>query len=99
MTYVRRKVDANQPAIVAGLRQCGARVLHLHTLGHGAPDLLCGFRGQLHLIEIKEPGKRGHLTDDEFTFHQDWHGYPVHVCETLHQALAAIGAIEQERDR
>jgi len=28
-------------------------------------------------------------------WHQRWHGYPVHVCETLHEALHAIGAAQE----
>lgn len=89
-----RKVDVNQPAIVAGLRRCGALVQDLHEVGKGCPDILVGWQGALHVIEVKAPGKTGHLTDDEFTWHQKWHGYPVHVCETLHEALHAIGAID-----
>lgn len=93
-----RKVDINQPAIMQGLRQCGAIVHCTHEVGKGFPDLCVSFRGVIHLIELKTPGKGSSLTDDEFAFHQRWHadGAPVHVCETLHEALHAIGALQQE---
>jgi hypothetical protein len=93
MTRRAARVDANQPAIVAGLRQVGALVQPLHMVGGGVPDLLVGFRGALYLLELKEPGKGGALTDAEFTWHQQWAAYEVHVVETLFEALAAIGAL------
>jgi DNA-binding NarL/FixJ family response regulator len=36
------KVDANQTEITAALRQMGATVQHIHTVGKGCPDLLVG---------------------------------------------------------
>ena len=93
-----RKVDVNQPAIVAGLRQCGARVQHLHEIGQGVPDLLVGFRGALYLLEIKAPGRPA-LTPDETAWHAAWQGYPVHVCATLDEALRAIGAFSGPDDQ
>jgi len=82
------KVDANQPAIVAGLRQRGIKVQPIHQLGKGVPDLLVGVRRELHLIEIKMPGEK--LTDDEATWHDKWAGLPVHVCYSLADCLTAL---------
>lgn len=90
-----RKVDVNQPAIVAGLRQAGAKVQDLHEVGKGCGDILVGWQGVLHVIEIKAPGKRADLTPEEVRWHGVWQGYPVHVCETLHECLHAIGAIQE----
>lgn len=95
MTYAS-KVDANQAAIVAELRQVGASVLHLHTLGKGAPDLLVGFRGVNFLVEIKDgdkPPSAQKLTPDEQRFHDNWRGQRV-VVRTADEALRTIGAIE-----
>ena len=45
------KIDANQPEIVAALRDAGCSVLSLAQLGGGVPDLLIG-RGNLMLLVI-----------------------------------------------
>lgn len=71
------RIDKNQPSIVAALRKLGATVLHLHTLGGGAPDLAVGYRGRNALIEIKDgdkPPSAQKLTPDEVEFHRDWRG-------------------------
>ena len=48
-----KRVDMNQPEIVADLRGIGATVQHLHMVGKGCPDILVGFRGNNWLFEIK----------------------------------------------
>lgn len=83
------RVDANQKAIVTGLRKLGALVLHLHTLGHGAPDLLVQFRGVLYLMEIKT--LTGTLTPDEVKFHAQWQ--PVHIVRSICDAMAVLGLL------
>lgn len=82
------RVDANQRPIVLGLRKIGALVLHLHTIRHGAPDLLVLFRGVFYLMEIKT--LTGKLTPDEITFHAIW---PVHIVRSLADALAVLGLL------
>lgn len=88
------RIDANQPAIVKGLRKIpGVSVRHTHALGGGFPDLAVGYQGRTHLLEIKDPDKppsKRKLTDDEQEFFNIWTG-SVHVVETLADALAAIG--------
>jgi hypothetical protein len=69
------KIDANQPAIVAALRQCGYYVLDLHTLGHGVPDLMVVSntdRSRALLLEVK--GRAGTLTTDEKAFRLSYAG-------------------------
>jgi hypothetical protein len=85
------RVDANQPEIVRALRQVGASVQHLHTVGQGCPDIAVGFRGETYLLEIKMPGKA--LTDDEAGWHERWRGQ-VAIVYGVEDALRAIGAIE-----
>lgn len=91
------KVDSNQSEIVEALRQVGAQVQPLHTVGKGCPDLLVAYRGQWYTGEIKDGAKvpsARKLTPDE----QDWHSRfgevaPVHVWESIEDALRDIGAI------
>jgi hypothetical protein len=85
------RVDANQPEIVRALRQVGATVQHLHTVGHGCPDLLVARNGNMYLLEIKVGGAR--LTDDERKWHECWAAH-VYVVRSIGEALAAIGAAE-----
>ena len=53
----RHRPDSNQKKIVQALRDIGAVVFLI-----GRPfDLLVGFRGQLYLLEVKNPGGRNIL--------------------------------------
>jgi hypothetical protein len=87
-----KKVDQNQPEIVAALRQVGAAVLDIHEVGHGAPDLVVWYRG-LHLLELKT--KTGKLTPDEREWHTRWPG-PIHIVRDYREALRAVGASWEE---
>lgn len=86
------RVDANQPAIVEALRKMGATVLHLHTIGKGAPDIAVGYKGKNALVEIKDgskPPSARKLTPDEEKFHAEWRGQ-VTVIESVDEAIAFI---------
>lgn len=86
------KIDANQPAIVHGLRAYGCSVQSLASIGKGTPDALCGYRCVNFLFEIKDPAKppsARKLTPDQTKWHADWKG-AVYVIETLEQAIAII---------
>ena len=87
------KVDANQSAIIAALRNIGCSVQPLHTVGGGVPDLLVGHRGRNYLIEIKDGAKSPsarRLTPDQVAWHEAWRG-DVRVVTGVVEALAAIG--------
>jgi hypothetical protein len=86
------RIDANQPAIVAALRKMGATVLHLHTIGKGAPDILIGYQGKNALVELKDgakPPSARKLTPDEERFHAEWRGQ-VAIIESVDEAIAFI---------
>lgn len=86
------RIDANQPQIVAALRKMGATVLHLHTIGKGAPDILVGYQGKNALIELKDgskPPSARKLTADEEKFHAEWRGQ-VAIIESVEQAVDFI---------
>ena len=85
-----RKVDANQPQIVAELRQAGCSVTDLHTVGAGCPDLVAGWQGKTFLLEVKSPG--GKLTDDEQTWFDEWRGQAA-IIYSAEDALRIMGVI------
>ena len=87
------KIDDNQPAIVSALRDVGASVQSLASLGDGVPDILVEFRKVLFLMEIKDPSKppsKRQLTPDQVEWHRRWGG-PVHIVETIEDAFNVIG--------
>lgn len=92
---IAAKRDANEPEIVDALTRAGAVVYRLS--GSGLPDLLVGFRGDTYLLEVK--AARGALTEDERLFLEAWHsaGGVVRVVRTSEEALATVGALENER--
>jgi len=93
-----RRVDANQPSIVADLRAIGATVQDLHEVGDGCPDILVGFRGVNYVLEIKRQTetalyvtiREGHLSDRQRDWHDAWRGQ-VAVIRSFEDALAVMG--------
>jgi hypothetical protein len=86
----RKRVDANQPEIVAALRGVGATVEHLHAVGCGCPDILVGFRGRNYLLEIK--AGQANLNLRELEWHSAWRG-DVKIVHTPDEALYEINAM------
>ncbi len=84
----RARTDNNQTEIVAVLRNAGASVQSLATVGGGCPDLLVGYRGVNYLLEVKRGG--GKLTPDQEEWFLAWDGL-AEVVRTPEDALAAIG--------
>lgn len=83
------RVDANQAEIVLAFRRMGCSVLHLHSVGHGCPDLLIGVHGRNKLVEIKSGN--GKLTADEEDFRNTWRGQCV-IIRTVNDAVALVEA-------
>lgn len=94
MSIYARKVDDNQPDVVKALRAVGVRVEpRLARVGGGVPDLLCGYRGKLLLLEVKDgakPKSRRGLTPDERSWHEAWEGYPVFMVASAEEAVAVV---------
>lgn len=87
------KVDRNQAEIVKALRQMGCSVQPLSMVGKGCPDLLVGFRGRNHLLEVKDGEKcksARSLTDDQELWHAIWSGTVV----VVNSVDAAVKAVE-----
>jgi hypothetical protein len=71
-----KKVDANQPAVVQHLRECGLHVTLLHTLGKGVPDMVVtGYNhmaGAVLALLVELKNGNGKLTDDEIAWHSKY---------------------------
>ena len=85
-----RRVDANQPEIVAALRKAGATVQYLNQQGDDCPDLLVGYRAQNFVIEVKMPG--GKLKPGQRVWMEGWKGQAC-VAHSPEEALRSIGAM------
>lgn len=86
------KTDANQAAIVGGLRACGATVQSLAAIGKGCPDILVGHRGRNFLMEIKDGNKlpsARKLTPDQIEWHAAWKGVVITV-NSVEEAIAVL---------
>lgn len=97
MTRYARRVDGNHAEIVRGLREIGAGVLDVHSVG-GLLDVLVAFRGKLTLVEIKNPARprsARKLTEAEAETIAALSRNDVTppVVLTLEDALRAIGAM------
>jgi hypothetical protein len=71
----KAKVDTNQPAIVAGLRDLGISVSSIAEVGFGVPDLVIGYGGCTWLVEVKQPGRP--LTPLQRCWHSQWRGNAI----------------------
>lgn len=87
------KVDDNQGQIVKALR--GIPGCFVQIIGQPY-DLLVGFRGHWHVLEVKDPAKapsQQALTPPQIdTLARLRNAVPLHVVRTVDEALCAIGA-------
>jgi Holliday junction resolvase len=90
------KRDDAEPDVVEELERGGASVTRLS--GKGVPDLLVGFHGRNHLVEVKT-GKAG-LRDTQVTFGGTWRGEAPAIARNKPQAnkLIRMWAAERERE-
>lgn len=90
------RTDANQQAVIDVLRQVGATVHSLASMGQGCPDLLVGFRGCTCLMEVKDgskPPSETRLTPDQVVWHEQWTGGSLSVVYGPEDALKVIGVL------
>jgi len=78
-----KKRDANELEIVRALEAIGATVHRLDVF-----DLLVGYRGRSHLIEIKTPS--GKLTKLQVVFMENWKGSPLHIVTDSQTAIDIV---------
>jgi hypothetical protein len=82
------RADLNQREIIQGLRECGCTVVSLTIVGGGVPDLLVGWRGQNHLLEVKQPGEMPRQT--QMDWFGSWRGKAA-VVRSVDEALRYVG--------
>ena len=78
------------------LKAIGARVVNIRE----PIDLLIGFRGATHLMEVKTPSPgrpRGELTQQQQDFIAKWNGGPMWVVASVSEAIEAIVGKEAMR--
>lgn len=88
------KRDDNHRQIVAALRSAGAFVQDMGSIGKGFVDLVVGYGGYWFVLEVKDgskPQSARKLTPAQLQWIFDVKGRaPVHVVETVEQALSVI---------
>ena len=83
-SFAKRR-DANEPEIVAALEGIGATVIRLDPF-----DLLVGYQGRTHLIEVKT--EKGRLKPAQEALIESWRGSPLHIVRTVDEALELVRA-------
>lgn len=81
--------DANQKAIVDGLRACGLAVYELNDV----IDLIVSDPAEMWLVEIKNKAGRNRLEKSQKEFLASWRGKPVIIGRTLEEILRAMGKL------
>jgi|APCry1669189768_1035252.scaffolds.fasta_scaffold00436_10 hypothetical protein len=94
MSYIK-KVDKNQADVVKALRDYGADVYLLHTVGGGIPDLLVLFQGHTILLEVKD-GADKKLTPLQIKLFANWKGGHLHRVNSVQEAIEVLKSVEQE---
>jgi Holliday junction resolvase len=86
------RVDQNHVEIVKALRDYGAFVVSLATVGKGVPDLLVGYKRHTILMEIKYGNNK--LTEDQIVFHGKWTGGILAVVSDIESAIRVLKLVE-----
>lgn len=91
------KRDQAERQIIADLLRCGCTVQQLS--GKDIPDLLVGYQGENHLLEVKSDQKTHHqknggVKKGQIDWAAEWKGKKPRLARTTEEALRAIGAIK-----
>ena len=92
MSYIK-KVDKNQKDVVKALRDYGADVFLLHTVGGGIPDLMVCYEEQTILMEVKD-GEDKKLTPQQIVLFSNWRGGPLHRLNSVQEAIEVLKLYE-----
>ena len=94
MSYIK-KVDKNQKDVVKALRDYGADVFLLHTVGGGIPDLMVCYNDETILIEVKD-GAHKVFTPDQLKFIAGWKGGHLYRVNSSEEALDVLKSLKME---
>lgn len=86
------RTDSNHTQVISAMRQMGATVTSLASLGKGVPDILVSYRGGWKLCEIKDGSKppcQRKLTHDESKWINNQKA-PVYLIESVQDAIDLI---------
>jgi hypothetical protein len=89
------KRDTAEPLVVDAFRVAGCSVERIDR----PCDLLVGFAGITHLIEVKT-GTKGYgknLNGNQADFARQWRGSPVEIVRTADEALTLVAAWREHR--
>ena len=86
MRHGRR--DSTHKEVRDCLRELGATVFDTGDVGGSFPDLVVGFRGRTHLVEVKGPKTK--VSDGQSAFASVWMGAPVVVLRSHIEARGFI---------
>jgi len=90
MTYTKNKRDGNEKSIVDFWKQCGC-IWVPGRIDSGYDGLLL-YRGNLYVVEIKQPKEREHLTETERNLRDatEVRGIEYHVITSVEEAAKLI---------
>jgi len=92
MSFAVKKTDKNQASVVKALRDFGADVYSLHTVGGGIPDLLVLYEGHTLLFEVKD-GADKKLTPLQIKLFANWKGGHLHRVNSLEEAVEILKSL------
>jgi len=92
MSFAVKKTDKNQASVVKALRDFGADVYSLHTVGGGIPDLLVLYEGHTLLFEVKD-GADKKLTPLQIKLFANWKGGHLHRVNSPEEAVEILKSL------
>ena len=92
MSFAVKKTDKNQASVVKALRDFGADVYSLHTVGGGIPDLLVLYEGHSLLFEVKD-GADKKLTPLQIKLFANWKGGHLHRVNSPEEAVEILKSL------
>ena len=92
MSFAVKKTDKNQASVVKALRDFGADVYSLHTVGGGIPDLLVLYEGNTLLFEVKD-GEDKKLTPLQIKLFANWKGGHLHRVNSPEEAVEILKSL------
>ena len=92
MSRYARKVDSSHKGVVAAFRAMGCTVAPIQSCIAGLPDLIVGFAGRTHLVEVKPDTKlKAHRPSEaQVAFAESWRGGSVPVCRNVDDVVALV---------